>query len=114
MGKPGGTVHNGDTGHGLGDGARGIAVGDDQSGSLVDSHVSKAFALAPRVPDSHRSHGVGLASVGDLGGSRAVGGVGSHELSGIDWLGTIVVSRSTGHEGSRDHGGTHFSCCCCC
>lgn len=60
---------------------------------------------------SYRSHSVGLATVSDLSSGRAVGRIGSHDLSGVlDRLGAIIVGSSASHEGggSGDHGGTHF------
>lgn len=67
----------------LGDGAR--ALGDGQSGGLGD--------------------GVSLVTVDNLGGRRAVGGVGSDNLGGVDDSG-----RSTGSESGRggDGGELHF------
>ena len=45
--------------------------------------------------------------MGDCGCGRAVGGVGSDDLGGVDGL--VVVGRSTGHEGSdSDSRELHF------
>lgn len=64
--------------HGLGDGAR--AVGDGQSGGLSDR--------------------VGLVTVGDLGGSRAVGDVGLDDLSDD---GNVLVSHgASGGKGESE------------
>ena len=59
---------------------------------------------------SYLSDGVGAGAVGDLSGSRAVGGVGSKNLSGVADGTVVAVGGGTGHEGSRgsDGGGTHF------
>ena len=60
--------------------------------------------------EAYLSHGVGLAVVDDRGGSRAEGGVGSENLSGVV-DGRIAPSIGTSHEGggsSDDGGGTHF------
>lgn len=70
----------------LGDGAR--AVGDGQGGSLRD--------------------GVLLGTVGDDRGSRAVGGVGSHDLSDVGFIGP---GRDAGGQRERrgsDNGETHL------
>ncbi len=47
------------------------------------------------------SDGVGARAVGDLSGSRAVGGVGSNDLGGVADGAVVVVGESTGHESSR-------------
>jgi len=73
---------------GLGDRAR--AVGDGQGGGLSD--------------------GVGDATMGDLSSFRAVGGVGSHNLSRVDWAGVVAPGIGTGDEGggsSDSSGETH-------
>ncbi len=53
---------------------------------------------------SYLSDGVGAGAVGDLSGSRAVGGVGSNNLGGVTG-GTVIVGGGTGHEGSRGSDG---------
>jgi len=73
---------------GLGD--RAWAVGDGQGGGLSDS--------------------VGDTTVGDLSGLRAVGGVGSHNLSRVDWAGVVApgIGASDESGGSSDSSGeTH-------
>lgn len=60
---------------------------------------------------AYRGDGVGLGAVGELSGGRAVGGVGSDDLSGIlDRLTAVTPGGGASHEGggSGDHGGTHF------
>lgn len=53
-----------------------------------------------------RRDGVGLALVGDHGGLRAESGVGSNDLSSIDWGGAVVRRRSGDvGRGSASHGG---------
>jgi hypothetical protein len=51
--------------------------------------------------------------VGDGGWLRAVGGVRSYDLSGVDWGGTIVVvGRGSGNESCEDDGGVlHLEGC---
>jgi len=75
---------------GLGD--RAWAVGDGQGGGLSD--------------------GVGDTTVGDLSGLRAVGLVGSHNLSRVDWeLGIVAPGIGTSDKGggsSDGSGETHF------
>lgn len=65
------------------------------------------------VCNAYRSDSVGLGAVGDLSGSRAVGGVSSDNLSGVlDRLAAVSPSSGASHEGGRsgDHSGTHFCC----
>lgn len=67
------------------------------------SSVSKLFGI------SYLGDGVGLAVVHNLRGRRAVGGVGSHNLSGVH--GAVGPGGCTSHEGggsSCDGGETHF------
>jgi len=73
---------------GLGD--RAWAVGDSQGGGLSD--------------------GVGDTTVGDLSGFRAVGGVGSYNLSRVDWASVVApgIGASDESGGSGDSSGeTH-------
>jgi hypothetical protein len=72
------------SGHWLGD--RAWAVGDRQSGSLGD--------------------GVGNTTVGDLGGRGAVGGVSSHNLSGVSWAGIVAPGIGASDEGSGSSNGS--------
>jgi len=53
---------------------------------------------------SYLSDGVGAGAVGDLSGSRAVGGVGSNDLGGVA-DGAVGVGEGTGHEGSGSSDG---------
>ncbi len=46
---------------------------------------------------AYLGHGVGVGSVHHLGGSRAEGGVGSHDLGDI---GGVAKGTRTGHKGS--------------
>lgn len=53
-----------------------------------------------------RGDGVGLALVGDHGGLRAEGGVGSDDLSSVDRSGAVVRRGSSDvGRGSASHGG---------
>lgn len=72
----------------LADGAR--AVGDGECGGL--------------------GHGIGLTTVSDLGSSRAVGGVGGNDLSGVCNVGSIAVRGlgASGQSNSSSDGELHF------
>ena len=95
----------------MSDGAR--AVGDGEGGGLESGLVCFSVAVLIACQEcflhaswrTHLSHGVGLAAVGDLSGLGAVGGIGSHDLSGV----VGILSRHGGHKGSGggDDGETH-------
>jgi len=54
---------------------------------------------------TYLSHGVGHVAVHNGSGSRAVSGVGSDNLSGIDGCSIGVVGRHTSHEGGGSSSG---------
>ena len=107
MRVPGGAVHDGLGDDRLGHGAR--AIGDCQGGGLAISKLACA-SLDIFLHLTYLSHGVGLGAVDDSGGSRAIGGVGSEHLSGVDdgVVSLGIMGRGTSCEGSDYGSGTHF------
>ena len=121
---PGGTVHDRVGGYRVGNRAASGAGQRDSGGlrvkfvSLSDSRfffgleIGKRrrlfFLVGPEGKRAYRSDGVGLAVVHQRSGSRAVGGVRGHNLSGVADS-TVTPGIRTSHEGDSDGGGgTHF------